>query len=128
MTRCVAMARVVLLLAPFVACQGGERETASSPGLPRGVPAKVATVLMYVDQHERAPDGYEGGRTFHNYGSHGDESLPRRDARGRAIRYREWDVNPKVPGKNRGPQRLVTGSDGSAYYTSDHYRSFIKIR
>ena len=128
MTRCVAMAAVVLLLAPFVACQDGERESVSSPRLPRGVPAKVATVLMHVDQHERAPDGYEGGRPFHNYGSHGDESLPRRDARGRAIRYREWDVNPKVPGKNRGPQRLVTGSDGSAYYTSDHYRSFIKIR
>jgi len=37
-------------------------------------------------------------------------------------------VNPRMPGKNRGPERLVTGSDGSAYYTADHYKSFIKIR
>jgi ribonuclease T1 len=125
MTRWVTMAAVVFV--PFLGCQGGD-DPASSPKLPAGVPAKVATVLRFIDQHERAPDGYEGGRTFHNYGSHGDASLPRRDARGNRIRYREWDVNPKVPGKNRGAERLVTGSDGSAYYTSDHYRTFIKIR
>ena len=27
-----------------------------------------------------------------------------------------------------GPERLVTGSDGSAYYTDDHYKTFKKIR
>jgi guanyl-specific ribonuclease Sa len=118
------LAAVVRLESPGRAAD----DPASSLKLPPGVPAKVATVLMFVDQHERAPDGYEGGRTFHNYGGHGEESLPRRDARGKAISYREWDVNPRVRGKNRGAERLVTGSDGSAYYTSDHYRSFIKIR
>jgi guanyl-specific ribonuclease Sa len=54
--------------------------------------------------------------------------LPRQDKRGRTIKYREWDVNPQRPGVNRGPERLVTGSDHSAYYTDDHYRSFKKIR
>jgi guanyl-specific ribonuclease Sa len=130
------MAAVALLFVHFSACQGQERDsaeraaddTASSLKLPAGVPARVRTVLLFIDQHGRAPSGYEGGRPFHNYGSHGDEALPHRDARGRNIRYREWDVNRKIPGRNRGAQRLVTGSDGSAYYTSDHYRSFIKIR
>jgi guanyl-specific ribonuclease Sa len=120
-----------VLVAAVVQLESPERaadDPASSPKLPAGVPAKVATVLMFIDQHERAPDGYEGGRTFHNYGSHGETSLPRRDARGNTIRYQEWDVHPKVPGKNRGAERLVTGSDGGAYYTSDHYRTFIKIR
>ncbi|MGO9868230.1 MAG: ribonuclease domain-containing protein [Rhodomicrobium sp.] len=42
--------------------------------------------------------------------------------------YQEWDVNPRVPGVNRGAQRLVTGSDGSAYYTDDHYKTFTQIR
>ena len=47
---------------------------------------------------------------------------------GKAISYQEWDVNPKVHNVNRGAERLVTGSDGSAYYTSDHYRTFTKVR
>jgi ribonuclease T1 len=92
--------------------------------LPAGVPAKVGTVLQYIDEHGGAPEGYEGGRVFGNF----EGLLPKRDARGRSIRYHEWDVNPKVRGRNRGPERLVTSSDGSAYYTADHYKSFKKIR
>jgi dienelactone hydrolase len=92
--------------------------------LPKGVPAKAAQVLRHVDEEGRAPDGYEGGRTFLNL----EKLLPGTDSRGRRIKYREWDVNPLRPGVNRGAERLVTGSDGSAYYTGDHYRSFKKIR
>jgi len=44
------------------------------------------------------------------------------------ITYRECDVNPYVKGQNRGPERIVTGSDGSAYFTSDHYSSFTQMR
>jgi ribonuclease T1 len=119
-----------VLLAGVVRMASADRAGAdSSPsGKSAGVPAKVGTVLRYIDEHERAPEGYEGGRTFHNYGTNGEEALPRRDSRGKSISYREWDVNPKIAGKNRGPERLVTGSDGSAYFTSDHYRTFIKIR
>jgi guanyl-specific ribonuclease Sa len=101
-----------------------DHERGPSPNLPRGVPAKVGMVLKYIDEHKRAPENYEGGRTFGNF----EGLLPKEDADGKPIKYREWDVNPKVPGKNRGPERLVTGSDGSAYYTPDHYKSFIKIR
>ena len=31
--------------------------------------------------------------------------LPRRDKRGKSIKYQEWDVNPKIQGKNRGAER-----------------------
>jgi guanyl-specific ribonuclease Sa len=92
--------------------------------LPKGVPAKVAKVLKYIDEHHKAPDGYEGGRTFGNF----EKLLPLKDDKGRSIKYHEWDVNPHKPGVNRGPERLVTGSDGSAHYTGDHYKSFKKIR
>ena len=102
----------------------GPRNAESAPQLPPGVPAKVTKVLKYIDEHHTAPEGQEGGRTFGNY----EGQLPKTDARGRPIKYHEWDVNPRVAGKNRGPERLVTGSDGSAYYTADHYKSFIKIR
>jgi guanyl-specific ribonuclease Sa len=92
--------------------------------LPRGVPEKALKVLKYVDEHDDALPGYEGGRTFLNLERH----LPQFDRRGRRIRYREWDVNPHRPGINRGAERLITGSNGSAYYTSDHYRTFKRIR
>jgi ribonuclease T1 len=91
---------------------------------PAGVPAKVMQVLEYVDKHGEAMPGYQGGRAFGNF----ERRLPQTDAQGRRIRYREWDVNPLRPGVNRGAERLVTGQDGSAYYTADHYETFIKIR
>jgi ribonuclease T1 len=92
--------------------------------LPKGVPEKVGKVLKYVDEHNKPPEGYEGGRSFGNF----EKLLPPTDDHDKKIRYREWDVNPHRQGVNRGAERLVTGSDGSAYYTKDHYKSFIKIR
>ncbi|QDU23432.1 dienelactone hydrolase family protein [Urbifossiella limnaea] len=91
---------------------------------PKGVPDKALKVLEHVDRTGDAMDGYEGGRTFGNF----ERRLPQTDARGGRVRYREWDVNPLRPGVNRGAERLVTGSDGSAFYTADHYDSFTRIR
>ena len=91
---------------------------------PAGVPARVLKVLEYVEEHEEAMTGYEGGRTFGNF----ERRLPIATDKGQRLKYREWDVNPLRPGVNRGAERLVTGSDGSAYYTADHYATFQKIR
>jgi dienelactone hydrolase len=91
---------------------------------PKGIPEKVLKVLEYVDKNGEAMPGYEGGRTFGNF----ERRLPQTDDKGRRIKYREWDVNPLKPGVNRGPERLITGSDGAAYYTDDHYATFKKIR
>lgn len=88
-----------------------------------GAPAKVYEVLAYIRKHDRAPEGYIGGRRFGNYEKH----LPQTTDGGRRIEYREWDVNPKRKGKNRGAERLVTGSDGRAWYTRDHYNSFTEV-
>lgn len=92
------------------------------------VPEKVMTVLEYIDEHHKAPEGHVGGREFHNGGRSGEQVLPRHDSAGKAVTYQEWDVNAKVKGVNRGTERLITGSDGSAYYTDDHYKTFKKIR
>jgi dienelactone hydrolase/guanyl-specific ribonuclease Sa len=91
---------------------------------PQGVPDKVMTVLKHVDDKGEALPNYEGGRTFLNLEKH----LPFTDKDGRKIKYREWDVNPLRQGVNRGVERLITGSDGSAYFTDDHYKTFKKIR
>jgi len=88
------------------------------------IPHKVIQVLGFIRAKNKAPIGYEGGRRFGNY----EKLLPERDAAGNVINYREWDVNPKTEGKNRGAQRLVTGSDGRAWYTGDHYHSFTEVK
>lgn len=88
------------------------------------VPARVLDVLDFVRKNHRAPDGYEGGRKFGNYEKH----LPIYSPNGKKIRYQEWDVNPKQQGKNRGKERLVTSDSEQAWYTPDHYESFIEIK
>jgi guanyl-specific ribonuclease Sa len=92
------------------------------------LPQHAERTLEHIERTGSAPSGYRGGRTFRNDGRGGGEVLPRTDASGNPITYREWDVNAQTPGVNRGAERLVTGNDGSAYYTNDHYRTFIKIK
>jgi filamentous hemagglutinin len=53
--------------------------------------------------------------------------LPKYDSNGRKIGYREYDVNSKRPNAPRDKERFVRGSDGSTYYTNDHYETFTKI-
>ena len=55
-------------------------------------------------------------------------SLPTTDKSGNAISYKEYDVNNKLPQEKRDAERFVRGSDGSVYYTKDHYESFIKVK
>jgi dienelactone hydrolase/guanyl-specific ribonuclease Sa len=112
-----------LFLAETFPPQAKAAVAAKAPA-PKGIPDKALKVLEYVDKHNEAMDGYEGGRTFGNF----ERRLRVTDDKGRRIKYREWDVNPLRPGVNRGPERLVTGSDGTAYYTDDHYSTFKKIR
>jgi ribonuclease T1 len=88
------------------------------------IPKKVYTVLAYIREHNDAPDGYVGGRTFQNR----EGRLDKKDASGKKIVYQEWDVNPKKRGVNRGAERLVTGSDNRAWYTSDHYKNFQEVK
>lgn len=92
------------------------------------VPQHAQDTLKQIDQTGKAPPGYRGGRTFANDGRAGGESLPKTDAQGNQITYREYDAQPYQKGVNRGAERIVRGSDGSAYYTSDHYKTFTKIR
>jgi len=53
--------------------------------------------------------------------------LPTTDAHGNPIAYKEFDVNDKLPNTSRDAERFVVGSDGSVYYSNDHYNTFVKI-
>ncbi|MEP7195343.1 MAG: ribonuclease domain-containing protein [Saprospiraceae bacterium] len=88
------------------------------------IPYKVTETYEFIRQYKSAPNGFDGGRIFQNR----ENLLPKIDLNGNKIQYQEWDINPKKPGISRGAERIITGSDSSAYYTLDHYRSFIKFK
>ena len=92
------------------------------------VPPRVEDVLKAIDATGKPPPGHIGGGDYRNSGRQGEQLLPRVDREGDPIEYRTWDVHPQAPGRGRGAERLVTGSDGSAYYTPDDYRTFVAVR
>ncbi len=104
---------------------GNANDSYSAGSLKQGnVPVKVYDVLEYIKANGKAKKNYVGGRTFGNR----EKILPKVDENGKKIKYQEWDVNRKIQGKNRGAERIVTGSDGRSWYTSDHYKSFTEIK
>ncbi|PXV83646.1 ribonuclease [Lachnotalea glycerini] len=68
--------------------------------------------------------GTKAGGTYKNL----DGKLPKVDKAGNKITYKEFDVNNKIEGQKRDMERFVVGSDGSKYYTSDHYSTFDKLK
>jgi guanyl-specific ribonuclease Sa len=113
--------------APSGAAQSPARvDTAPTPSNP-SIPARAWQTLSLIDAGQwpgSATPGTEGGDIWYDR----DAALPATDASGRPIGYREWDVNPKQPGHSRDAERIVTGSDGSAWYTGNHYRTFTRMR
>ena len=78
---------------------------------------------------KKIPGTKKGGVTFENDGRGGGQVLPKKDADGNPITYKEYDINPTPkPGQTRGRERMVVGSDGRAYYTDDHYKTFTEIK
>lgn len=108
-----------LLFALFLAVTGG----ASEGRKPVAVPPEARQVLAHVQATGQPLPGYVGGRPFGNR----ERRLPQRTAEGRRIHYQEWDIHPRVPGQNRGPERLVTSDNHRAWYTPDHYATFVEI-
>ncbi|MGV0585643.1 ribonuclease domain-containing protein [Mycobacteroides chelonae] len=68
------------------------------------------------------PRTVAGDKDFENW----SRQLPV-TSNGVPISYTEWDIANNTGG-GRGLMRLVLGSDGSAYYTPDHYLSFVRLR
>lgn len=146
-TRTALFALLAALVALFVAACGGSETGSSvapllsappaSPAVPPGgdtvtcdlagpIPDHVWDTLELIDAGDWPPDdapGTEGGRRFGNY----EGELPAVGDDGQPAAYREWDVNPKKPGRSRDAERIVTGADGSVWYTADHYESFTRM-
>jgi guanyl-specific ribonuclease Sa len=92
------------------------------------IPDAAKRVAEYAKRKNGAVQpGYKGGRIFENDGR-GGQTLPTKDGSENIVTYREYDVNPYVPGQNRGSERVVIGDNGKAYYTKDHYSTFKEIK
>lgn len=122
----ILIASVVLVLSLSA---GGGQDAAPAGNVPTvNVPAVAIATLQKIDAGKwpaaaNAP-GTKGGETWRNQ----DRDLPTKDSAGKPISYQEWDVNPKQRGQSRDAERIITGSDGSAWYTGDHYRTFTRMR
>ncbi len=81
-------------------------------------PEKAYDLLTQLEKRGGRPlPGYVGGRDFQN-----------RERRLPPGRYREYDVNPKIRGRGRDAERIVIEQrTGKAYYTGDHYRTFVPL-
>jgi len=116
----VAVLTLVAAVVPAAAPAAGPVVLAGASAVPDvvEVPQKARDVLAQIEKrHGEPPPGYVGGRTFQNR----ERQLPRGA-------YREYDVNPKVHGRDRGAERIVIERrSGRAYYTPDHYETFIPM-
>lgn len=93
-----------------------------------GVSPEAEQAANYAQANNGAAQpGYVGDRPFANDGRGSGQVLPQMTPDGQPITYREYDVNPYTPGVNRGAQRVVIGSDGSRWYTDNHYQTFTKF-
>ena len=94
------------------------RVPAPPTAIERTAPENAYDLLEVLQRRKGEPlPGYVGGMVFHNR----ERRLPRG-------RYKEYDVNRRVPGRSRGAERLVIEQDtGKAYYTGDHYRTFLPL-
>lgn len=81
-------------------------------------PRKAYDLLKQLEERGGVPlPGYIGGRGFQNR----ERRLPRGH-------YREYDVNPRIRGRSRDAERIVIEQrTGKAYYTGDHYRTFVPL-
>lgn len=114
----------------------GGADVARTPGLTAAtqvqlaacsIPENATRTLKLIDAGEWPPNdgsGTKGGTTWTDK----EGTLPRTGADGRTVRYTEWDVNEKQPGHSRDAERIVTGDDGTAWYTGDHYATFCQMR
>jgi RHS repeat-associated protein len=119
----------------LAACQSGETlgDTSRLQGwIPSDVPPESKAVLqdireLGVEAQGAGPQrmGPSVPRPFENSGKSSGYRLPEFDSGGNPVRYTEWGTVQSAQNPKWGGERIVTGSDGSAYYTPTHYQTWI---
>jgi len=106
------------------------------------IPQEIKESLKSIWETGRLPKDklwkkVEGPKEYGNMPENksGGHILPEKDVNGNPITYTEYDVKPPEPivkengkpGLDRGKHRIVVGSNGSIYYSPDHYLTFIRL-
>lgn len=87
------------------------------PMMRADVPTKAYDTLRYVQTHNgNAPPGYQGDTLFEN-----------REGRLPPGQYKEYDVDPRMSGGRNAERLVIDQRTGQAYYTRDHYETFVSI-
>ena len=103
------------------------REQASKGDSETKIPDKAKDALDKIDKDPEAYlEDHNGGVEFFNKPNtkKGETKIPNENV----ATYTEYDVNPYKYGNPRGTERIVTGTDGSAWYTPDHYKAWYRLR
>ena len=94
------------------------------------LPQNAQDAFWRYDNHgwRGAPPGMSSGINAGHRFSNSRSSLPITDSSGRAVTYKTFDINLRISARGRDAERFVVGSDGSIFFTDDHYLTFIRIR
>ncbi|MEV0734004.1 RHS repeat-associated core domain-containing protein [Polymorphospora sp. NPDC050346] len=132
--------QAVALAAVFSAATGGRAPQGAILGntstlrgwIPRSIPEESQLVIRDIQRYgvtDHGPGGQLMGplvpEHFKNDGRNGAYVLPHYDSSGEVITYREWGTVQSRNNPNPGNERIVTGSNGSIYYSPTHYQTFI---
>ncbi len=119
------LALVALLLALVVgyvvratADDGGHRAARPGTVALSDLPAQAAATVRLIEAGGPFPYPRDDGVVFHN-----DEHRLPGEADGW---YREYTV-PTPGSPDRGARRIITGRDGTYWWTGDHYETFERI-
>lgn len=119
-------------LAPYQAGQTLGDTSKLEGWIPKRVPEESQAVLRDIREYGVEAQGAgpqlmgpHVPRPFENSGKNDGYQLPQFDSTGIPIRYREWGTVQSSMNPKWGGERVITGSDGSAYYTPTHYQTYI---
>ncbi len=82
------------------------------------LPPQASATVRLIRSDGPYPFPHNDGVVFHNY----EHALPSEPDGW----YHEYTV-PTPGSDDRGARRLVTGRDGSYFYTGDHYETFQRV-
>jgi hypothetical protein len=91
------------------------------PSAPVGPPVtigKTTKKTFFINGRQ-----FVGGDEFENKFN----DLPTFGSSGSPITLNEYDRHPYTPVMPRGTERIVIGTDGSRYFTDDHYKTFTRF-
>jgi guanyl-specific ribonuclease Sa len=100
----------------IISCKGQQASNTAQQSFSADERIEIKNTLNRISLHEHRYR--HDGSTFQNR----EHRLPDKPYG----YYTEYTV--ETPGsRDRGARRLILGSGGEAYYTNDHYRTFVKI-